>query len=171
MATRRPQLSNVLIGANPNAQKLDGWSYRTQRAYDVGSGERFEENAKYAITVHIDRVGAGTVGWVHRFTGGVGELAAVCVFNGRPQPEQEPNGTVFYARCHLWVLPAALRSTGAEIQAAGWSTSPPYGDLANQRFANGVSISERNFAVLRALVDPRIHAWLRQLRLQHGVSP
>lgn len=169
MDTRRPQLANVLVGANPHAQKLDGWSYLTQRAYDVGPSERLEENATYSVTVNIDRVAVGTVGWVHRFNGGAGELAAVSVFTGRPKPEREANGTVCYAPCNLWVLPAALRVTGSEIQAAGWSTSPPYGNSANQRFANGISINERNLAVLLALVDPQINAWIREQRLRHGV--
>jgi hypothetical protein len=160
MARRRPQLANVLIGANPNAQQREGWSNKTQRSYDVGPVERIEDDARYAITVNVDRVAAGTVGWVHRFNGSDGELAAVCVFTGPQKEKSEPKGVVAYAPGTLWVLPTSLRLMGTEIQAGGWSTSPPYGDLTNQRFANGVVVNDENLAALRRLLDPRVLAWV-----------
>ena len=85
---------------------------------------------------------------MHRFNGADGEVAAVCVFTGPPVEQPEPKGMVAYAPGTLWVLPQALRLTGTEIQAGGWSTSPPYGDLSNQRFANGVGVNDANLAVL-----------------------
>jgi hypothetical protein len=153
----RTRLDHVLLASNPSPDLKGGWSAMSRRSYDVRTAD-FSEHDDWSLACNVDRVGAGTVGWIHRADGSFGHLAALIVFAGRTWTQKEHRSELTYSSGTLWRFPAEWWVDGARIAASGWSGRAPYG--RHRRFRNGEKIEPSDVHVLRLLLHPVARTWL-----------
>lgn len=60
----RTQLDDVLLSNNPKPTTKTGWAKLSQREYDFVTWDFGP--ASWSVACNRDRVGPGTVGWIHR---------------------------------------------------------------------------------------------------------
>lgn len=152
------QLSDVLLGNNPQPTAKTGWSKLSERAYDVLSHDYGPGD--WSVACNLERIGIGTVGWIYRSDGSYGHLAAMIIFDGEPYSMQEAGGIAHYCDGLLWRLPREWWVDGARIGPAGWSGRSPFGKL--RRFRNGEELKTADRAVLFSMLHPVARHWLTE---------
>ena len=84
----RTRLAHVLLSNKPKPDFKGGWPAMSHRNYDVREAD-YDTDDGWSLACDVDRVGAGTVGWIHRADGAFGHLAALIVFDGRIRARRE----------------------------------------------------------------------------------
>jgi hypothetical protein len=122
------------FGNNPHPSGKTGWTQLSHREYDLRTWDYGEGN--WSVTCNRQRVGPGTLGWIHRADGSHGHLAGLIVFTDVPQPQDEPGGTAYYGDGWLWRLPREWWIDGARVSAQhGWSGRALFGPTRRFRTA------------------------------------
>ncbi len=126
-------LSDVLLGSNWNA--TTGWSATAGRSYDIALAH-YSTKARWSVACNLNRIDAGTIGWIIRADGTWGHVAGLLAVSGPPKPIREAGGTVHYVPGLLFPLPRDWWLDGARLQLDGWQTAAPVGlSAAGNRMA------------------------------------
>ncbi|MDF2092594.1 hypothetical protein P0Y31_09580 [Knoellia sp. 3-2P3] len=153
----RPQLDDVLLSNNPKPTSKTGWAKLSQREYDFVTWDFGV--ASWSIACNRDRVGPGSVGWIHRADGSFGHLAGLIVFDDTPSSVREPGGTVDHCTGILWRLPREWWIDGARVALhPAWSGRAPFG--ATRRFRNGEQLKIQDRDVLWEMLHPVARDWV-----------
>lgn len=169
-------LDHVMLGSNPtaNIRAGRGWPSLAGRLWDVRQ-ERGRRSA-WSLACHFrsdQRVGVGTIGWIHRWAGhGFGALEALIVFDSVPRPEREQltGNEIWYCSGRLRRLSSPV--AGERILAEpDWSGAAPYTRRRARQFASGTSVSEEDAQVMARLLDASDRAWLLRKRTTIGRRP
>lgn len=155
MTTRgaRTQLEHVLLGSTPGPRSR--WAQATGRTYDIRVDEYGRQD--YAVSVNIDRIGAGTVGWICHRDGGLGALAGLIIFSGE-EAEEEPASGVTYKPGIIWPLPREYWIDGGRLRARRWRGAP-FKEAPN-RFQNGQEAKPDNVKLIYKELAPVVRDWL-----------
>lgn len=158
------QLAHVMLGSNPHADGSDGWPSLSGRTWDV-IDEDAHPSRSWSLAANWERVGPGTTGWVHRFSGrrNDGALTAMIVFTGKPEQVEEtgPDGVTN----RIWYCDGVLRLLSSPIDASvirqqrGWPGTAPY-KLGADRFRNGMSLNGMEPVIFTRLLDSDDRVWL-----------
>ena len=158
-------LPDVMLAWTPAADPENEaeWVGASAASWDV-DGERQGQRTVWKLAVSHSRekrVGPGTVGWVHEWTGR-GRLAAVLVFDSNPYSRTGPTNEVeWYAEGVLCVIPPEDRVDAETIMAhPDWKPSAPYVGARGRQFKDGAPVAPGNAAVLRELLDSETARWL-----------
>ncbi len=160
-------LSDVMLSWTPSADADSdsdgGWADSSGAQWDI-DGERTGTRRSWKLAVSHSRekrVGPGTVGWIHEWTGR-GRLAGVIVFDSNPYSRTESTNEVnWYADGVICVIPADDRVTAETIMAdPDWKPSAPYVGARGRQFKDGAPVAPGNAAVLRGLIDSETARWL-----------
>lgn len=149
--TPRSLLAHVLLSSTPGSN--NPWAERTGRTYDIRVDD-YGDDGSYSITVNIDRVQQGTVGWICHRDGGLGAVAGLIVFNGR---EGDEDGLV-YKYGTIWPLPREYWVDGGRLIARGWDGAPFR--IGPNRFQNGQEARPDNIRILQRELHPAVRDWL-----------
>jgi hypothetical protein len=157
-----------MLGSNPDPLYIDGWSLKTGRAFDVARDvAEYEPEMGYSLSCHWDRVGPGTVGWVHRSNRADGHMVAVIVFSGRIDEIDETSpktGIVTPVKYGVGALRRLAEPDwipGRRISSdPRWSGRAPYCDPRRRRFQNGMSVLPGEAALLLDLLPVDVRTWL-----------
>jgi hypothetical protein len=158
-------LPDVMLAWTPAAdpENEGEWVSASAASWDL-DGERSGQRTAWKLAVSHSRekrVGPGTVGWIHEWTGR-GRLAGVIVFDSNPYSRTESTNEVsWYADGIICVIPAEDRVTAETIMAhPDWKPSAPYVGARGRQFKDGAPVAPGNAAVLRELLDPETARWL-----------
>ena len=154
-------LDHVLLGSTPGERSR--WAQATGRTYDIRVDEYGRQD--YSISVNIDRVGKGPVGWICHRDGGLGALAGLIIFSGG-KPEVEPGSGVTYKPGVIWPLPREYWIDGGRLMARGWSGAP-FKKAPNQ-FQNGQEAKPANVKLIYKEISPVVRDWLQFHPLRAG---
>lgn len=150
MAPSRSRLDHLLLGSAPGSN--GSWAQRNGRTYDVRTDDFGDSD--YSVSVNIDRVGPGTVGWIVHFDGSFGKIAGVIVFYG--QGDDQPGDR--YEQGRLWPLPSEYWIDGARLQLLGWEGAPFHD--GPRRFRNGQTVKPGNVALLLRHIALPVREWM-----------
>jgi hypothetical protein len=158
-------LSDVMLSWTPSENPEDDGAWiRSPRSRWDSDGDWTGTRSSWQLAVSHSRdkrVGPGTVGWIHEWTGR-GRIAAVIVFDSNPYSRTESATEVsWYADGVIGVIPEDDRVTAETIMAhPGWKPSAPYVGTKGRQFKDGAPVAPGNAAVLRELVDDETARWL-----------
>lgn len=155
MAPRVPrtQLDHVLLGSTPGERSR--WAQATGRAYDIRVDEYGPQD--YSVSVNIDRIRRGTVGWICHRDGGLGAIAGLIVFSSG-KVEHEPESGVNYLPGVIWPLPREYWIDGGRLMQRGWTGSPF--KTGPSQFRNGQEAKPENMKILYREIAPVVADWL-----------
>jgi hypothetical protein len=149
----RSRLDHVMLGSAPGPSSR--WAQATGRTYDIRVDTYGQ--AGYSVSVNIDRIGKGTIGWICHRDGSFGAIAGIIIFSGiSGQPD--PNTDLHYEKGLLWPLPREYWIDGARLQLRGWQGSP-FKPAPNQ-FQNGQEIRRENVVLLYNQLAGAVKDWL-----------
>jgi hypothetical protein len=158
-------LSDVMLSWTPSEDPADdgGWTRSSGAQWDADGDRIGTRTAWHLASSHSrdKRVGPGTVGWIHEWTGR-GRLAGVIVFDSNPYSRTESaNEVSWYAEGVVCFIPPEDRVTAETIMAdPEWKPSAPYVGVRGRQFKDGAPVAPGNAAVLRRLLDPETARWL-----------
>lgn len=150
--TPRSPLTHVMLSSTPGSS--NPWAEKTGRTYDIRVAD-YGDNRSYNVTVNIDRVQRGSVGWICHRDGGLGAVAGLIVFNGKKGHE---DGLV-YKYGTIWPLPREYWVDGGRLITRGWDGAPFC--KGPSRFQNGREARPANIAILQRELHPAVKDWLR----------
>ena len=153
----RTQLDHVLLGSTPGERSR--WAQATGRTYDIRVDEYGRQD--YSVSVNIDRIGPGTIGWICHRDGGLGALAGVIVFDST-DVEDEPDSGVSYKSGLIWPLPREYWIDGGRLLARGWDGAPF--KIGPSQFQNGSAAKPDNVKIIYKELAPVVKDWLRFIR-------
>ncbi len=156
---------DVMLAWNPaeDPENESGWVSSAGMQWDL-DGERTGARTSWHLAVSHSRekrVGPGTVGWIHEWTGR-GRIAAVMVFDSNPYSRTAgANEVNWYADGVICVIPEEDRVTAETIMSdPDWKPSAPYTGARGRQFKDGMPVAAGNGAVLRRHVDEETARWL-----------
>ena len=158
-------LSDVMLAWTPSEDPEDdgAWVRSPKARWDRDGDWSGSRVSWHLASSHSreKRVGPGTVGWVHEWTGR-GRLAAVIVFDSNPYSRTESATEVsWYADGVIGVIPVEDRVTAETIMAhPDWKPSAPYVGARGRQFKDGAPVAPGNAEVLRGLVDAETARWI-----------
>ena len=149
----RTQLDNVLLSSTPGTRSP--WARATGRTYDI----RVDDYGRgdYTLSANVDRVRAGTVGWICHRDGGLGAVAGLIVFDDGPTIVEADSGYI-YRSGDTWPLPRDYWVDGGRLRVRRW-TGAPFASGPSQ-FQNGRVMTPENFKILYRELHPAVKDWL-----------
>lgn len=161
----RPQLPDIVLGSNPNIESR--YTQRTGEHADIADVD-FIADGTWSIACNLDRIGAGTIGWIARQGGGGNPpLAGVIVCTSVPElwEDTDADGNPIAEWYVEGRLHGGLWVPGDDIATAGWpDRRAPWGRTATRQFQNGESIKPGE---LRSLLAATTESVARTVALEH----
>ncbi len=157
-------LRDILLGSNKNA--TTGWTAATGSMYDVklddyGSGT-------WSVGCNLERIDAGTIGWIVRSDGNWGHIAGILAVTGEPYEQRERRAILTYAPGIVFPLPREWWVDGARLHLDGWPRRAPFGISASgrrmARFKGGELLSRDAVRLIEKRRHPIVTDWVTRAR-------
>jgi hypothetical protein len=161
-------LGDIMLSWTPSEDPEQDarWTRSSGAQWDLDGERKGTRSSWHLASSHSrdKRVGPGTVGWIHEWSGGRGRLAGVVVFDSNPYSRTESATEVsWYADGLVCLIPVEDRVPAETIMAdPEWKPSAPYMGAKGRQFKDGAPVAPGNAAVLRRVLDAETARWLER---------